>query len=371
MVDRVRQRFGMFIASPLSEAPPYMKLVSPGDIGSGTFIWDLSQPITVPRVFVLELDPFSAVRELVAQQGIESVIHETVVPPLQTGMVTVGVTANLPEAPVGVLQLGVDLFAPPHPPARVQPLTASLLLDKPEQLQSIHWRFSPIEDIAYQYTTFAIVKGTSGSKRLRGVSTSHTGLDLLLGPTDFPLRFLTIQASAALLAQARIRGICRSPDLQGEGIVDNLFTLSTEQPKVALSLPPEIVESSHIEIEAQSLATGQVVSLGTFAAKGLRLDLFSFREYGPHAIEIEGVFDQTIPLIAVDLLPESKLDHPEEAETIALTPAKTTARWNYFAFSPFQAGYVYRTRGLRAEPRQWSAVQSPFTRLQLQTSEFA
>jgi hypothetical protein len=135
------------------------------------------------------------------------------------------------------------------------------------------------------------------------------------------------------------------------------------QPAITLALPQEAAAQASLAMEAVSLEDGTRLALGSFLARGTRLDLMSLAEYGPHTINIEAVFGQALPLVAIDLLPQGQPEAPQHLRTLALTPEKPEARWSYFANSPFRAGYRYRQHGLNGTTGAWSAILLPSERL--------
>jgi hypothetical protein len=363
VADRVRMRFGTFIASPGENVRPYMALAAPDEFGSGSFEWDLAEPIQVRRVIVLDLNPFDAARELVRVRGLEAVFQETIVPPLPLGTVMVSISANLPEKRLGIIALGVTIHVPPRPPHRVQALMSSAELHPPMDSATIRLRLSPVEKLEYTFSTFVVVQDSTGIEQLTGVETPHVGDRLDLGPDDFPLDFVPIKALPELLALASIRGTCRWPERESE--VAMPFELSSDTPAVAIALPKGTVGAT-LEIAAQALDGSKTLRLDPFAAKPLQLGLHSFPEYGPHKIGIECAFTEGSAVCAIDLLPEGHPETIEEITTFAFTPAQPRREWAWLAQSPFSAGYQYRRHpGSDETPEPWSEVQSPFEDLSI------
>jgi hypothetical protein len=331
--------------------------------------WDLRRQRLVSRIVLLQLDPFEAARQVVASAGLPSVVHETSVPPLETGVVSLTIAANLPEALQGILHLGVNLLAPPTPPQRVQPLSASLLFDDPKARQTVNWRFSPIETVSYQYTTFAYLREAGGIRRLEGGATPHSGPYLLLSVSDFPLSFVPVRASELLLSQALIKGVCLYTD-SIKGASEFLFELDSSHPALTVVLPTTALPEALIRLQAFALQGTEVLSLGDLPPRGVRLDLPSFPQYGPHQVPIEVEFDTGTSLVALEMLPQATSDQPETATVLAFTPDQPRATWHYLATSPFQAGYQYRRQaGAEEKPQAWTSVGAPPEALKLKTSQ--
>ena len=370
LADWTLAEYAVCVPSPVLPAVPTCQLQPPQPLPD-VVRWDLHLDKLVPHVVLLTLDPFDAARQVVAANGLESVLTETVVPTLETGVVSLTVAANLPDNLQGVLHMGVNLLAPPTPPQRVHPLTAGLMFDDPQARQTVNWQFSPVEEEAYQYTTFVFVRQAGSIRRYEGQPTAHRGPYLLLSVADFPLGFVPVKASVLLLSQALIQGVCRYPDAQTGADVTLPFELNSAQPAVTLTLPAAVLPQATIHLQACALQGQAMLTLGDSPARGLSLDLLNLREYGPHAIQVTLEFDVPgVVLVALELLPEATGDQPAQAGVIALTPDSPQATWRYFAASPFQAGYQYRRRAEDgAPPVAWSAVQSPFEALKLKVSQ--
>jgi hypothetical protein len=359
MADRVCQRFAKFIPSPKADAQPYVVLQAPADVGSGQFEWDLSEPITVTRPLVLSFDPLEVARLLIRDVGADTVIQQTIVPPIKIGTLPVNITANLPAQRLGVLALGVNINAAPHPPHRPQAIIETAELAAPKDSATVLLRFSPAEQPEYTFSTLVIVEDEM--KRYEGRETRHSGNRLDLQPGDFPVTFVLIEATTDLLELASIQGVCRRQ--QKDSNFKQAFELNLAQASVAIAVP-EDAKGTTVDIEARSKDGGQTLLLNSLPAESLRLGLTSFREYGPHEVEIEAVFTGDVKLVAIDLLPEGKAEARENIATLHFTPAQPKRAWNWFARSPFAAGYRYRVhRNADTPAAAWSQPQSPFERL--------
>jgi hypothetical protein len=363
MTDHTLANFARFVPAAGASVEPTFELQAPPETNQEA-VWDLSQLKVVPKIFVLTLNPFEAARRVAEAQGVQAVLHETVVPPLDTGFETILVSSNLPPAIQGVRFLGVHLVAPPRPPQRVHPLTASRQFNQPGEIHRIDWRFAPMEPVEFEYKTFVVLSAVNVTQIL-GQSTRHTGNYLNLSIADFPLAFVPLSASNPLLQEATIQGTCRYLQPDSGVQTETPFALTAVQPAITLALPQEAAAQASLAMEAVSLEDGTRLALGSFPARGTRLDLMSLAEYGPHTINIEVIFDQTLPLVAIDLLPQGQPETPQHLSTLALTPEKPVAQWSYFANSPFRAGYRYRQHGLNSTTGAWSAILLPSERLVL------
>lgn len=363
MTDWIRVRFASFIPSPEDDAKPYWLLKSATDVGSGSFEWDLSQPLVTYRPYMLTMHPLESACKLVKENGIEAVTRNTVVPPIPTGVFPISISANLPLHRPGILSIGVTLKAAPHLPFRPQAVIESAEFTSPDDRASLYLRLSPGESLQYTYSTFVVCQDSSGIAELKGPETSHVGDTLYLSPTDFPVTFIPIDATRSLLDLAILEGNCQWK--QSGVAAEQQFELDLDQPAIALALPNK-AETATIRIKACSRSGTTAVTLGPLPARALELDMHSFREYGPHTVHIECAFSGNTPLLAVDLLPQERPETTDEIGVVALTPAQPKKEWTYFARSPFQAGYRYR-RHPRADeaPEVWSEIRSPFENLKI------
>ncbi len=122
-----------------------------------------------------------------------------------------------------------------------------------------------------------------------------------------------------------------------------------------------------ISITATAHDGGAALTLPPMGAGRIDLDVTSFREYGPHVIDITCRFDGGVaggPLF-VELISDGQMNDaaaiPAKREFSSDGAADT---WGYVALSPFQAGYRYRLAASGGSPPPaWSAVQSPFSPL--------
>ena len=237
MADHTLANFARFVPAAGASVEPTFELQAPPETNQEA-VWDLSQPRVVPKIFVLTLNPFEAARRVAEAQGVQAVLHETVVPPLDTGLETVLVSANLPPVIQGIRFLGVHLVAPPRPPQRIHPLTASKQFKESGEIHRVDWRFAPMEPVEFEYKTF-VVLSAGNVTQLLGQPTRHTGNYLNLSIADFPLAFVPLSASELLLQVGTIQGTCRYPQPESGAQTEIPFALTAVQPAITLALPQE------------------------------------------------------------------------------------------------------------------------------------
>jgi hypothetical protein len=369
LADHVRVAYGDFVASPRTPVEASMALRM-SEARSGAVTWDLSQPLAAPRALVAALDPFEAARLLVTREGITAVVKQTVVPPLAIGTRRVHVSANLPPARAGVITLGVDIDAPENPPRRLQAVHQTVELVAPADAGVAVLRLSAAEPAAYRYTTWAIVERSGTVERLKCPAAAHEGETLDLSVNDFPLRFLTIGASEAVLDLATVTGVFSGQTPAGR--LERGFELTSEVPELGIAMPVDAAVET-VAIEAHERNGSKVLRLTLPGAQSTRIDLSSFAEFGSHRVVVQANFGGTPGgLLAVDLVPEGQEDQPQAIETLALTTSVAMKEWRYMAMSPFRSGYRYRRHadsGVPVEP--WSDVRLPDVPLRLGAVDLA
>jgi hypothetical protein len=361
LVDWVRSCWGMPVPAPQPDGKSYLRLTVALGTEAEPIVWDFSQPRQTYRPLVLDLNPLEAVSESVSRYGAEALIHYTALPSLSTGMVPITILANLPARRPAVEAIGVTLTAPPYLPYRPQAAIATSEFTPPDDQATVLLRLSPVEPPRYLATPYVLIRDSLGVRKFKGVEKPGSSNTFYLGPGDFPVTFITIEAYAELLDLATLQGICR---WQEAGVpVEQPFELNLANPQVALALPP-LREGATLDITAQSLGSSQTLHLGPMPAKSMKLGLHSFREYGSQRVQIQCQFSAGVPLLALDLLPEGDQESAENITVLSFTPAQAAKTWMYLVRSPFQAGYRYRLHPQGNSPLcDWSFIQSPFVPL--------
>jgi hypothetical protein len=356
MADYVRVRYGDFVASKRIPVEFSISLRME-EASSGEVTWDLSQPLVAPRAVIASLDPFEAARQLVRSEGIASFVKQTVVPPFSSGTRRIHVAANLPSVRAGLLSLGVHVSAPPKPPHRMQAIQETLELVPPSDTGVVTLKMSAAEPLAYEFSTWAITQRGGGVERLENPSRKHEDATLDLSVNDFPVRFVTIEASQALLALAAIAGICRGE--ANSGPFERRFELTPENPAIGIGIPSEATLVP-LQIEARERPGSKLLHLTVEAAQSAQLDLTSFREFGPHRVKIECDFGgATSGLLALDIVAEGS-ETSAAMQTLAFTAAAPEKEWAYLAANPFHPGYRYRVHSASGDsPLPWSDPQPP------------
>jgi hypothetical protein len=360
LTDWIRTHYGTFIPAPRPDRTGYIALAQ---IAPDSVEWDLSQPMQTTRTIELSLHPLEAARQIVAERGLDTVFREVIVPQMPTGALSVEVSANLPAKRLGVLAIGVTLRAVPFLPYRPQAQVVSTEFQPPDDRARLFLRLSPLEKPTYTFATYVVLQDAQGVRQLRSSEISHQGNQLTLKPNQFPVTFIPISATRSLLEQGTVQGICRWQE--GQTPKSQSFELNQQVAAIALTLP-QIASDPTLEFTADSLDRTRRLYIPPLPARSYQLGLHSFVEYGSHLISIECEFNDQASFYAIELLPENS---PEtEASLVLLTPGNPRQTWSWLAKSPFYAGYCYRPhRSPDGPAAEWSAVQSAFAPLKLQT----
>lgn len=365
LCDLIRLRYGSASRAQGPAARPGFALPALKDVPHGAVEWDLATPTLATRTTILRLDAFAALGTAAKQQGISSLVVETTIPPMALGTVQVDIAANLPARRAGVSAVGADVIAQPRPPVRPDAVVRTALFSAPADKARLTLQLAPGETPSFTARPFVWRESPTGPQRLDGPARAFAGNMLTLGVTDFPVEFVPVEASDDLLAVAKVDATCH-----WEGCIQPLRAqLSRGAPSAAFALPPNTV-GALIEIAATALdGAREAVMLPPSLARPMRLSLASFPEFGSHSVTISVVLDPDASLAVVDLLPEALPDAARNISTLAFTPARPTRDWNWFAPSPFAAGYRWRRHIDTGTPVPWSDVQSPFIPLNVSARE--
>lgn len=357
-------------ATPVASAGPDVLatvMLRPQETLDGALKWDLSRGRTTRRRVVLRLDPFSAASRIVAAGGIDRFWHETVVPPLETGVVHIDVDTNLPHPINGIARSGVQLRVPPHPPERMHELSAALLFDEAQEPQRVEWRMSPREPLQYEYSCFTLLRTGTTTRRLDAAAMAADSRRLLIGADDMPVDLVSIGATDALLREAAVHGACTREAATAGGATQRVeFALSATQPRVAIAVEPGTAEQFAVSVEACPIGGGDCIALGPLPARSIKLDVTSFAQFGSQVIDVAVDFDIDVPLVALELLAERDVEDPARATVLWLTPAAPVGQWRYVNLSPFRSGYRFRGRG---DQGAWSDVRPAGSALRVAASQ--
>jgi hypothetical protein len=354
--DWVRSRFGQFAPAPVDSVEGGMRLAKPETVGSGTFVWDLSEPLLTGRSLRLELNPLEAAQKAVAMHGLAACWHEAIIPPLPMGQVPLSVYANLPDNRANVLLQGAELTVSPHLPGRPAAIRQTLEFSPPSDRQDIVLRLSPAESAIVGIEPFVIVQLPSGVRRVESekqlipIDTLDLSHRIALSVNDFPVNYAVMRATDSLLEQATVFiRIVETGGASGDWLPLAAAPLALAWPT---DIPPPI-----LDMEARSLAAGKVLSVKGLPFSSVYLGLEQFAEYGPHAVTVTARFDAGESLLALDLLPESSDDIPDNRSLLFLTPGQPQKTWSYLVSSPFRTGFRYRRHLNDDAPGRWSLVQ--------------
>jgi hypothetical protein len=362
MADRVRARFGRFVAAPSEDLSPHFALPAEGETASGAFEWDLSEPLVVKRGLTLRMHPLALIRDAVRQSGIDSISRITTVPPLPLGQHNISVLFNLARTQaVNIAAAGATVKAPPVPPQRFQAVTASAEVRPPVSTTTVRLKLSPAEALKYQCTTWSALSTTTGIFRYDAPAFDAADELLTLGPTELPFRLVSVGVDPSVLELAHVDGTVSWDEEQKTRTV--AFAIETSAPAVDVAIPSK-AQKPRLALTLREVTGSGVLTMSPPIVDAVQIGLYSFREFGPQEVALTLQPAAGQPSLILELLSESE---PESAaERVMLSSQVPTRVWRYFAASPFRCGYRYRIRpGLALPPGPWSDVRQPFEPLVL------
>lgn len=321
----------------------------------GEMVWDLSEAVLVPKGMSLASSPLDTARQAL-EDGFK-LTRDAHVAEFATGLHVLSIYPNLPARRVGVLMLSAEVRVPPHLPDRRQTVTGSAVFREGDAAKTIPIRLSPDEPVAFDYQTVAFVTEGGGAKRLTGPALRHEGLHLTISPDSFPVRFLRVEATGALLDVAALHIRC----MGRRGAAP--WTASAELDKtaraLAISVPLDLTDGS-LGVTATALDGGRKLDLAPRALEDCWLDLSSFPTAGPRRIEIVCDFDDGAGLAAIECAPEDRRDDASAAGLLRFTPGTTVREWRWLVTNPLRDGYCwrwFRNPGETSAP--WSEILDP------------
>jgi len=363
VVSRLAAAFGTLTPSPAVDDPPYIAFAESAQLPPDAVLWDLSVPAIGRRQWVLSLAVLTDLRAYAAKNGIGSLVKDVTVPPLEVGFCRIDFDANLPPNRIGVPAIGVNVDVAPNPPMRPSSISQQVTFTEPNDEGSVQFRLSPSEQIAYTVSGFAVVSAGQMIEQFAMSSRQHTESWVHLQPDDFPVAYSHVTAATRLLSLATL-GVVLSYALDGKTRQLN-YSLTPQVTGCAMGMPSSATNAS-ILITATPANGGQPITLPPMQAGRIELDVTTFREYGPHNIDITAAIKDNTVLV-LDLQSEEQAAMTGAVpDQRFLTPGLPTATWSYVVTSPFRPGYRYRkaaTAGTAATA--WSAVLSPFATLSL------
>lgn len=364
VLDRIAARFASLKPSPAGEPPGARLAFDPAAMAPGRVQWNLADALLAPRLLTLQADPLGPLRTLPAGALHDRVVRRFDARALANGWRSLSVRANLPDRRVGVVSSQVEVQVPAKPPARMFTLKASAPLAASDKPVSLELRLSPTEALAYQWQTSAVLLNEGRAETVKGPLRSGEREHLLVGPDDFGLRLLPVEAEPLLLQQADIEIECagtrKGKPWSARGALD------AARPELAFALPFD-VEDATIRAVATAKSDGTRRTMAAAPADSLRLDAFSFEGSGSRELALDCEFDDQARQCSIEIAPEDATDDPQRRKRLSFTRAKPRQTWGWLALSPFRSGYRWRWNA----QAPWSPVLQPDAPLRLRSSEAA
>lgn len=372
-LDRLMRAFMTWTPAPKDDARPHLAIPEAEAMASGRYRWDLSEPRPGRRLFTLQFDPFHLLSEAKERFGLDAFVDAVTVPPLDTGHATVEVGANLPVPRPGVPMAGAHVRVPARPPDRIQEQTKTAEFTPPADQETLRFRFSPGEAPRYQVAPFLIVDADDGVRRVQGNEQERTGERMLLRVSDFPVQFVPVEASQALLEQARVDAVLKwTTSSEGNGAPpaddrsQQVRTLTRDRPRVMFTLPPGA--EGQVRFRARPIdANEPTVTSRAVPMQQARVTRSSFSEYGPHTVPIRVQFEGEASVCALELRPAGPHDASQRT-VMHFTPDDAEKEWRWMARSLFAPGYQYR-RHDAPDGTGWSDPIDPTTPLHVHAAK--
>ncbi|WP_156384213.1 hypothetical protein [Marmoricola sp. Leaf446] len=326
VVDRIVGLLGTFVPPPDPGTAGAWAFPQPGAESTSTF--DLARPLLAPRSVRLATDPVID-GTATGTAAVDVRRHDAT--GLPDGRHRVVVRATVPDSPVGVLDVGVDLLAAPRPPDRPFSVQAGVRLAdvwaSPTRTAEVELALGPTEPLAYTLRATSLLPTTSGLVPVEGPPRSVVDdSSPVVTPDDLALRFLPVQATASLLDRAEV-----AVTLTADG-ADGATYEATARLDAAGSVPHLALPTSAAAPTLVAVAVDHTTRRGTqplsLPLGGVLLDLFSF----PDAPWSDGA-GATRP-------PEPTMTSFDTAG-LRLTPRSATA-WE---FAPLTAGVARTAEG--------------------------
>jgi hypothetical protein len=255
--------------------------------------------------------------------------------------------------------LSTEVRVPPFPPDRPQTLTASAMFRDGDTARTVPLRLSPTEPVAFDYQTVAFVTGAGGAQRLTGPVLHHEGLHLTIAPASFPVRFLRVEATPALLAVAGLHIRCTGK--RGDVAWSAEAALDQAAPSMAIAVPLDIADGA-LSVTATAIDEERTLRLDARPLEDCWLDLSSFPTAGPARADIVCTFDDGAGLAAIECVPEDRLDDAAAIGLVRLTPAAAAREWRWLVTNPLRDGFRWRWfRNPGEPPAPWSDRVDPAT----------
>jgi hypothetical protein len=345
--DHCRVRFCKPVPTPFEDGTPVVSLPADDADVPDTLVWDLSQPLLVPRALALGFDPFEQARKLVGALGVEALVKRIVTPGLSSGFQRIAVTSNVPQRPAGVDMLALRLRFPPRPPFR--PHEISKMIDVGRTATGfVDVQLGPGEPVAWLAKTIAAVAGPRGVDLIEGPETPGEGGFAFAGAAGFSVRFVECLASEAVISVADI-SIAVAGSRKGNPF-QAVLRLSKGNRRGFLAIANDVSEAM-LRIEARK-PDGRIIALEPRPVEDVEIDIGMLPGYGPRSATLEVVFDDAAALAVIETSPECA---PDRIESLVLTPQAPSRALEWFCADPFQPGFRWRWRARADEPeRPWN-----------------
>ena len=318
---------------------------------AGELRFDLSEPVVAPRFWSLSADPLGPLRTLTIAELEAVVLRRHQIPSLSSGWHLLAFSPTLVTPTLGVASQFVEVEVPPAPPKRPQRLRRTVALTSGTAATTTV-RLGPTEPLTFRWHLATLLESATVAKLVPGPEQTGDQSWTPVRPDETSLRYIGLEASPALLAEASVQ-VTVTATVDGDPWVVTGSLDSTRLSAVAV-LPARAADPV---INAVATAPdGRQAVIAPVAATRLRLDPFSFPGPGVRRLTVSippGSADTVVEIAGQD-----DLDQPERHGVLALTAGAPATTWSWYARSPFRLGACWRLRGALA----WSdPTEGPIT----------
>ncbi len=346
LLDRCLARFARLAPPEDGDLSPALTFDEPPP---GEMTWPLDDVVETWRPVALEWRPLDGLRAGGADPS--RFVTLATAPPVPHGFVPLEAVGNLPGGRVNVPQVGVHVTAAPRPPARPQPVQATLVLEPPRDTATTTLRLLPGEPLTYTARPYLLLSSLVGSRPttrvLTGSPLTGTGETLELGAAELPAKFCPLAAEPALLERAVLTGTVTWTEGAGEHHVP--VRLDRARPEVCVAVPTGAEPA--LRLRAESVTGGAALDLPELDVGERLLTLWHLPGFGAQTVRFIWVPTGDAPGLDVEVESEAGGPHTR----LHLRRDRPGAEWSYVVDDPFRPRYRFRVLPDGA----WSPLLSP------------
>jgi len=316
----------------------------------GMITWNLNETVLVPRAVTVASYPLETAHQAITKGF--NLVNEAPIVSFATGLHVLSIFPNLPPKRIGAHMLGVEIRVPPFPPDRLQTAAASAMFREGETMKTVNLCLSPQESLEFEYQPFSYIPAPGGVRLLTGPVLRHADRHLTVAPDIFQVRFVIIEAAKALLDAAVVTVKCIGSQSGKPWSIET--ELKKDTGALAIAAPHD-VDGGVMEVTASTLDGSRTRRIDGLPLKDCVFDMYSFPTAGPAMVSIACEFDDDAGLVAIEIVPEDRVETAGAVSLVRLTPEKPTDQWRWLVMNPLYDGFRWRWfRPAGESPYPWS-----------------